>query len=259
MTIFSGLAERLGIAEAVHRGPLGAAMAAASLRAHAPRATGARGGSSRFRRVLGTGELILPTEARGRRHRCGAFRRDPDHGAIADPERQDRDRLRNNCELRLCGLSRTSDLAAAGGSRRVAHLPLQLDRQSAGNPSAQPARFRRPQPKSKITGREPVRINPLDAAARGIRDGDIVRLFNARGACLAGCSVRARRCALASSSSRPALGTTPRIPPADKHRCASTATRTFSPVTSAPPNWRRAAPGSSPWSRSNASTVPCRR
>jgi biotin/methionine sulfoxide reductase len=38
---------------------------------------------------------------------------------------------------------------------------------------------------SKIAGREPMRINPADAAARGIRDGDIVRLFNARGACLA--------------------------------------------------------------------------
>jgi biotin/methionine sulfoxide reductase len=39
---------------------------------------------------------------------------------------------------------------------------------------------------SKINGREPVRISPSDAAARGIVDGDIVRLFNHRGACLAG-------------------------------------------------------------------------
>jgi biotin/methionine sulfoxide reductase len=38
---------------------------------------------------------------------------------------------------------------------------------------------------SKIKGREPVRIHPQDAAARGIGDGDIVRLFNDRGACLA--------------------------------------------------------------------------
>ncbi|WFU05171.1 molybdopterin-dependent oxidoreductase (plasmid) [Rhizobium sp. CB3171] len=38
---------------------------------------------------------------------------------------------------------------------------------------------------TKIKGREPVRINPVDAAARGITDGDIVRLFNARGSCLA--------------------------------------------------------------------------
>ena len=39
---------------------------------------------------------------------------------------------------------------------------------------------------SKIHGREPVRINPADAAVRGITDGQIVRLFNDRGACLAG-------------------------------------------------------------------------
>jgi biotin/methionine sulfoxide reductase len=38
---------------------------------------------------------------------------------------------------------------------------------------------------TKIRGREPVRINPTDAAARGISDGDIVRLFNTRGSCLA--------------------------------------------------------------------------
>jgi len=38
----------------------------------------------------------------------------------------------------------------------------------------------------KVAGREPVRINPQDAAQRGIRDGDVVRLFNPRGACLAG-------------------------------------------------------------------------
>ncbi len=38
---------------------------------------------------------------------------------------------------------------------------------------------------AKIRGREPVRIHPADAQARGIGDGDIVRLFNDRGACLA--------------------------------------------------------------------------
>ncbi len=38
---------------------------------------------------------------------------------------------------------------------------------------------------SKIRGREPMRIHPADAAARGIKDGDIVRLHNDRGACLA--------------------------------------------------------------------------
>ena len=34
--------------------------------------------------------------------------------------------------------------------------------------------------------REPILINPVDAVARGIADGDVVRVFNRRGACLAG-------------------------------------------------------------------------
>ena len=37
-----------------------------------------------------------------------------------------------------------------------------------------------------MAGREALRISPGDAAARGIADGDVVRVFNDRGACLAG-------------------------------------------------------------------------
>jgi biotin/methionine sulfoxide reductase len=39
---------------------------------------------------------------------------------------------------------------------------------------------------SKIQGREPVTLHSKDAQSRGLVDGDIVRLFNNRGACLAG-------------------------------------------------------------------------
>ena len=39
---------------------------------------------------------------------------------------------------------------------------------------------------AKVAGREAMRMNPDDAAARGIADGDVVRVFNDRGACLAG-------------------------------------------------------------------------
>jgi biotin/methionine sulfoxide reductase len=42
---------------------------------------------------------------------------------------------------------------------------------------------------SKVGGREPIRIHPDDASARGIRTGDVVRVFNDRGACLAGAVV----------------------------------------------------------------------
>jgi biotin/methionine sulfoxide reductase len=39
---------------------------------------------------------------------------------------------------------------------------------------------------SKIQGREAMLMHPEDAAGRGIQDGDVVRVFNDRGACLAG-------------------------------------------------------------------------
>jgi len=42
---------------------------------------------------------------------------------------------------------------------------------------------------SKVRGREPIRLHPADAAARGIRSGDVVRVFNDRGSCLAGAVV----------------------------------------------------------------------
>jgi len=42
---------------------------------------------------------------------------------------------------------------------------------------------------AKIEGREPVRIHPRDAAARGLANGEIVRIWNDRGSCLAGIRV----------------------------------------------------------------------
>ncbi|MCV7415317.1 molybdopterin-dependent oxidoreductase [Mycolicibacterium litorale] len=48
---------------------------------------------------------------------------------------------------------------------------------------------------AKVSGREAIRMHPVDAAARGVADGDVVRVFNDRGACLAGVVVddRVRR------------------------------------------------------------------
>jgi len=42
---------------------------------------------------------------------------------------------------------------------------------------------------SKIHGREPARMNPADAAARGLRTGDVILIRNDRGSCLAGLTV----------------------------------------------------------------------
>ena len=43
----------------------------------------------------------------------------------------------------------------------------------------------------KVAGRERLAINPEDAAERGLTDGDVARVFNHRGACLAGVALDA--------------------------------------------------------------------
>ena len=72
------------------------------------------------------------------------------------------------------------------GGEGVQHYPLHLlSCQPATRLHSQmdPGRYSRD---SKIQGREPIRMNPGDANARGIVDGDVVRVFNGRGALLAG-------------------------------------------------------------------------
>ncbi|OMB98453.1 molybdopterin oxidoreductase [Mycobacterium sp. NS-7484] len=72
------------------------------------------------------------------------------------------------------------------GGSRAAHYPLhllanqpasRLHGQLDGGATSQ---------SSKVQGREPIRIHPDDASARELSDGDVVRVFNDRGACLAG-------------------------------------------------------------------------
>ena len=72
------------------------------------------------------------------------------------------------------------------GGRQAATFPLHLvssqprhklhSQMDAGPVSA----------RGKTAGRETLAINPVDAKARGIGDGEVVRVFNARGACFAG-------------------------------------------------------------------------
>jgi biotin/methionine sulfoxide reductase len=104
------------------------------------------------------------------------------------------------------------------GSPTAARFPLQLIANQPATRLHSQLDFGAVSLASKIKGREPVRIHPQDAVARGIGDGDIVRLYNDRGACLAG--------AVLSAALRPGvvqLSTgawyDPDDPAAEKPRC----------------------------------------
>ncbi len=75
------------------------------------------------------------------------------------------------------------------GSEALGRWPLQLVANQPATRLHSQLDFGDCSQDSKVRGREPMRIHPDDAAARGIADGDVVRLFNARGACLAGAVV----------------------------------------------------------------------
>jgi biotin/methionine sulfoxide reductase len=71
------------------------------------------------------------------------------------------------------------------GSKKAEHYPLhmlsdqptdKLHSQLDHSPHAKA---------TKVKGRQPVTMHPEDAAARGIANGDLLRVFNDRGACLA--------------------------------------------------------------------------
>jgi biotin/methionine sulfoxide reductase len=71
------------------------------------------------------------------------------------------------------------------GSPALSQFPLQLVANQPANRLHSQLDFGAASQEGKLRGREPVRIHPDDASVRGIGDGDIVRLFNDRGGCLA--------------------------------------------------------------------------
>ena len=121
-----------------------------------------------------------------------SFRRDPQHHPLATPS--------GKIEITSSTIvgfgyadcpSHPAWLAPAEwlGSAETAHWPLHLithqpaDRlhsQMDPGPVSQ---------RNKVHGRERVRMHPADANSRGIKCGDVVRVFNNRGACLAGAQI----------------------------------------------------------------------
>jgi biotin/methionine sulfoxide reductase len=75
------------------------------------------------------------------------------------------------------------------GSRLAARYPLMLVANQPARRLHSQLDFGAHSVAGKLNGRERVRIHPDDARVRGIRTDDVVRLFNARGSCLAAAEV----------------------------------------------------------------------
>jgi biotin/methionine sulfoxide reductase len=182
--IFSALAERLGVVERFTAGR-SARQWLRHLYETTRRALLERGEPAPdFDEFWETGELVLPTLAwEGGITR--AFRRDPIAAPLPTPS--------GKIEVASARIAGFGYADCPGYPTWLApeespntRFPLQLVANQPATRLHSQLDFGATSLKSKVNDREPVRIHPQDAAARGIRDGDVVRLYNDRGACLAG-------------------------------------------------------------------------
>ena len=185
--ILSGLADRLGAGPAFTEGRSAADWIAVPLRRVSPAGGGGRHRGAGPRRAAGT-ELAPPADpgARPEPDALRALPRGPGGGAAEDAVGQDRDLLRDDRRLRLRRLPRPSGLDAAARMARRARRPPRRCTSFRRNPATSCTASSRARSRTcRARVRRRLVLHPDDAAARGIGDGDLVRVFNARGACRA--------------------------------------------------------------------------
>lgn len=186
--IFAGLAERLGFAEAFTEGR-SARQWLEQIYEPTRRALAERGvNAPAFAEFWEDGEVVLPTLPRD-----GGIVRDFRRNPAAAPLPTPSGRIEIASET-IAGFNYPDcpghptwlPPVEGAGSAAASRFPLQLIANQPSTRLHSQLDFGATSLAAKIRGREPVRLHPHDAAARGIRDGDIVRLYNDRGACLAG-------------------------------------------------------------------------
>jgi biotin/methionine sulfoxide reductase len=186
--IFTGLADRLSFAQAFTEGRT-VRQWLEHLYEPTRRALADRGvNAPSFAEFWEDGELVLPTlpwDGGPVRE----FRRDPDGAPLPTPS----GRIEIVSET-IAGFGYADcpghptwmPPAEAATSAAVARFPLHLIANQPATRLHSQLDFGETSLAAKVQGREPVRIHPRDAADRGIHDGDIVRIYSDRGACLAG-------------------------------------------------------------------------
>ncbi len=119
----------------------------------------------------------------------GAFRRDPRSHALSTPSGRIEifsERIAGFGEPDCAGHARWYEPAEWLGGEACERFPLHLISDQPFTKLHSQLDHAPLSRGSKIAQREPVTVHPDDAAERGIGEGDIVRLWNARGSCFAG-------------------------------------------------------------------------
>ena len=173
-----------GPCRCIHRGPRRRRLAAASLCAHAGSAR-QRWGTTRRTSTHSGRAASLPCQCtRTTAASSAAFRRDPDAHPLPTPS--------GKVEIASGTIAGFGYADCPGHPVWLAPTDVPDERHSLRLVANQPARrlhsqldFGEHSQAGKHRGREIARLHPADAAARGIAEGDIIRLFNDRGACLA--------------------------------------------------------------------------
>ena len=189
--IFCGLSKRLGFADAFTEGRT-ARQWLEHLYEPTRQRLAARGiNAPGFEQFWEDGGLVLPVD-----HWDGgivrAFRRDPDGTKLPTPSGRIEivsETIAGFGYVDCPGHPTWLPPTEGAGSPAAERFPLQLVANQPATRLHSQLDFGATSIGGKIQGREPVRLNPVDAVARGIADGDIVRLYNDRGACLAGAVV----------------------------------------------------------------------
>src|SRR5690606_32316694 len=183
--IFTGLAERLGFAERFTEGRTARQWVEQLWRTTVDNAAAAGIRLPGYADFHAGGPLDLRPQLPESRHVLELFRDDPQRHPLRTPS--------GRIEL----FSRT--IAEFGYPDCLGHPAWFPPQEWLGSPAAQrfPLHLLSHQPatrlhsqldhgvtsrETKVRGREPLRMSPADAAARGVSDGDIARIHNDRGA-----------------------------------------------------------------------------
>ncbi|WP_337188157.1 molybdopterin-dependent oxidoreductase [Phenylobacterium sp.] len=187
--IFAGLARRLGFEAEFTEGLSELAWVERLYEETRAGAAGKGVALPPFAEFFAGGPIDLGPQIRPRRFRLERFRDDPDGAPLGTPSGRIEIASQRiaafgyaDCRGHPAWYPKREILGAEGAAPDDLHLISNQPRTRLHSQFDHGRTSRQ----AKVAGREPLRIHPRDAAARRINDGALVRVHNARGACLAG-------------------------------------------------------------------------